>query len=292
MILDHIACVTMVDLPGVKDNTTIVYAIFWILRIIGRLSFPLFGFVLIEGICNTRSKTKYAIRMIVFALISEIPFDLTDSGVIFSLDSQNVMFTLFLAILSLCGYIHTANHKFSLTEGKIVKILYLALPAIYFSHRIDKYITTYSTINLHKYVLWALTWICCEILLFYTMKNFYERNGEEKALVLCTNAIILSFFMFVADLIRCDYSSIGILMISVMYIYRSVYQTRMLAGCLTLTALSSPLNLSSFLLVPIISKYNGQRGHKQVNDSLKYLFYLLYPVQFLILYYIKLCLNI
>ena len=69
-------------------------------RLIGRISFPLICFLLIEGCCHTEDRRKYLMRMGCFALISEIPFDLAFFGKL-DLQRQNVFFTLFTGILLL-----------------------------------------------------------------------------------------------------------------------------------------------------------------------------------------------
>ena len=69
-------------------------------RLIGRISFPLICFLLIEGFCHTEYRRKYLMRMGCFALISEIPFDLAFFGKL-DLQRQNVFFTLFTGILLL-----------------------------------------------------------------------------------------------------------------------------------------------------------------------------------------------
>lgn len=69
-----------------------------ILANIGRLAFPLFAFMLVEGFMHTSNRKKYALRMLIFALISEIPFNLMmGSRVLYPLD-QNVMFSFLLGI--------------------------------------------------------------------------------------------------------------------------------------------------------------------------------------------------
>ena len=74
---------------------------YYILRKIGRLSFPIFCFLITEGFIHTRNRNKYGATLLIFALISEIPFDLMVSGTWFSLEKQNIYFTLFLGFICL-----------------------------------------------------------------------------------------------------------------------------------------------------------------------------------------------
>ena len=73
----------------------------YVLRLIGRIGFPLFCFLLIEGFYHTKSRLKYAIRLAGFALISEVPFDLAFNNAVLEYSHQNVFFTLLLGLLSL-----------------------------------------------------------------------------------------------------------------------------------------------------------------------------------------------
>lgn len=70
-------------------------------RAVGRISFILFAYLAVEGFLHTRSRRNYLFRLGIFALVSEIPFDLAFSGKWFDPASQNVFFTLFLGILVL-----------------------------------------------------------------------------------------------------------------------------------------------------------------------------------------------
>ena len=85
MLCDHLQLTLLPDLP--------------ILRCVGRLAFPLFAFMAVEGYLHTRSLKKYLLRLLMLAVISEIPFDLLVSGSVFDPMHQNVIWTI---ILGLC----------------------------------------------------------------------------------------------------------------------------------------------------------------------------------------------
>ena len=70
-------------------------------RSIGRLAFPIFCFLIVEGFLHTKNVRKYAIRLFAFALISELPFDLVLKGNWFFPDKSNVYFTLLLGLLAM-----------------------------------------------------------------------------------------------------------------------------------------------------------------------------------------------
>lgn len=68
------------------------------LRLTGRLAFPIFTFLIVEGLLHTRNKKNYLFRLSLFAFISEIPFDLARSHVMFDFSYQNVFFTLAIGL--------------------------------------------------------------------------------------------------------------------------------------------------------------------------------------------------
>lgn len=67
----------------------------------GRLAFPLFAFLIAEGYRHTKDFKRYFKRMLLFALISELPFNLMTGGGLLNPFHQNVMFTFCLALLIL-----------------------------------------------------------------------------------------------------------------------------------------------------------------------------------------------
>ncbi len=95
---------------------------------IGRMAFPIFAFQIAEGFVHTKSFKKYALRLLGFALISEIPFNLFYSSRWFNPYHQNVMFTLLLGLLAI--YV-IDNLKKDFSPKNIAKsLLWLALIAV------------------------------------------------------------------------------------------------------------------------------------------------------------------
>lgn len=74
-----------------------------VLQLLGGLAVPVFAFLLVEGFRHTRSFKNYILRMLLFALISEVPFDLAMSGSFFDFTRQNAMFTLVICLVMLYG---------------------------------------------------------------------------------------------------------------------------------------------------------------------------------------------
>lgn len=102
MVFDHFACIFLQPydsvLPFGEEMNTVIYEGF---RAVGRVSFPIFCFLLVQGFQMTQNLKKYMLRLFLFAVLSEIPYDLAFSGAVMNWKEQNVLFTLLIGLFVL-----------------------------------------------------------------------------------------------------------------------------------------------------------------------------------------------
>lgn len=91
MTIDHIGV-------GLLNNS---HQLYMMSRLIGRLAFPIFVFLIIQGYQHTSNLRMYLTRLFIFALMSEVPFDLMESKQLFNVNHQNIFFTLLIGVAGL-----------------------------------------------------------------------------------------------------------------------------------------------------------------------------------------------
>lgn len=217
-VLKLIAIITM----SFDHTGNVMIGHFSWMNLIGRIAFPLFIFQLLEGYKHTKNFKKYLIRMILFAVIAQIPFMMFLSTYQDDIGGLNIFFTLSLGLLSI--------YCFDKIPNKMIGFIGSAA------------------------------------------------------------------FIFLGELLKVDYGSFGVALIFIMYLLRTFHnKTIFTIGYIVVYILHyiplyityqniAYLYLMLCCMVPIIfmNLYNGKKG-----PSMKYLFYLFYPIHLVILVFIK-----
>ncbi len=269
-----------------------LYALMTVMRSVGRLGFPIFCFLLVEGFQKTRSVKKYAFRLGLFALISEVPFDLAFNGKVWYPGYQNVYFTLLAGILILWAFEIISRLK----PAKGIRCLAIAggilLPALYGTFAVGEFMSGFVKAFLREFMgksvgryesdllVSAGIYLVLAGIMLKAWLTFRKILGGDKAWRICGDLAILAVAMAGADLLCTDYGGMGVLTIAVMYALRNNKVLSMTGGCVTLTVMSLS-EIPAFLTLIPIALYNGERGIK-----MKYFFYVFYPLHLFLLWLI------
>jgi len=198
-----------------------------ILRMIGRVAFPLFAWLIANGSCHTRNIDLYLKRLFIFAVISQAPFYYANRLINPSFNTLNIFFTLFLGLLAI--------KLIKMSNSKLKWSLIIALSA-FIGHIIK---VDFGAIGVLSIIF------------------FYIYFKDKKRLILSQTAIYL-----------------------IQPIYKLTESAAINAGDILLYYIYyTPVIL---LTLVIILYYNNEEGRK-----MKYVFYLFYPLQFVIVYLLK-----
>lgn len=268
-----------------------------LLRVIGRISFPLYAFLIAEGCRYTRNRGRYALGLGVFALISELPYDLAlhpeflENGLWGQnfLFQTNIFYTMFFAVASV--------HIFEVLRRRSWKAQLAALggfAGVYF-------------LNLLLYNLWLaheslwlfyashlaalsyhplLIWICCML----EKRSCKEEKPDILSNILAVGQLLVALLyansygasyaglgvllMFLLYLAKSRRAQAGVLTAWVLYYYGLQGVGQVLQGYLSLPYMLGRVALALAAAALVYFAYNGQRG-KPVN---KWIFYAAYPV--------------
>ena len=142
--------------------------------ILGRIAFPICIFLLIEGYFHTRNKWKYLGTLLLFGIISEVPFDMCTSAVFFEPNWNNIMFTLSF-VLTIIWVIDVLKKKLNKPLWYVVSILIVA-------------VMCFVAMNLgldyeHHAVLIGYFMINISILYHFVMRQCLRNHGHYSDLV-------------------------------------------------------------------------------------------------------------
>lgn len=104
MLIDHTAKHVLAYVPFARHHLFTLGShdvnLLYIMVSIGRIAFPIFAYLIVEGYIHTHDRKAYGRNLLLFALLSEIPWNLIHTGTLFY-NRQNVFFTLFLGYLGI-----------------------------------------------------------------------------------------------------------------------------------------------------------------------------------------------
>jgi hypothetical protein len=105
MLIDHTAAYVLSGYQWARTPFFVIgshsLSVYRMMRIMGRIAFPIFCFLLVEGFIYTSNRIRYGRNLLIFAVISEMPWNLVHADCLFY-KGQNVFFTLFLGYAALC----------------------------------------------------------------------------------------------------------------------------------------------------------------------------------------------
>ena len=105
MLLDHTGAILVAQILRSGAGGLFFRELYTMLRTIGRMAFPIYCFLLAEGVHHTRDPRRYGLRLLIAVFLAELPFDLALHGG-FSWQNQSVMVTLLLGFLTLDSMKH------------------------------------------------------------------------------------------------------------------------------------------------------------------------------------------
>jgi len=249
MLIDHIGA-TLV-------NSSVNPELYYVCRSIGRIAFPIFVFLIVEGFHHTHDIMKYMKRLAVFALISEIPYDIAfyqyQTGRNFIEDVKTIVANGFQQqqLASLVGNLNRQQNVFF--------TLFLGLSVIYIMSLVEK--------KFQKQII---------------ITNLLD-------------AAVTIIFCFFAYILKTDYDFAGVLLIITFYLFRGrkilLSISLFLINATILSNVTAFLEtgyllyviqlLATFAMLPI-ALYNGKKG-----KDIKYFFYIFYPAHLLLLFFLQ-----
>lgn len=261
-----------------------------ILRSIGRISFPLYAFLLSQGCKHTHSMERYLLGLGIFALISEIPYDLAFGNPINFMDQTNIFYTLFLS--AACIYIYDSIKK----QKTLVQLLAFAVCLLFLF--MEWILLTFITgehlpslVLMFSYIMGMI--ICCA----HIFNRQKITNPKSNLFMRIFPGLSILPVFLLASFIDCDYGIWGIALISLLYLAKSIKISAVIMAMLLIpyygqNIYSNIVSLEavrdmcfSLLSILLVCLYNGRHGSKK-----KWIYYWAYPGHILLLALLRLTL--
>ena len=223
----------------------LAYFDYYCVRAIGRLAFPIFIFLMVEGLYHTHNRWLYIGRLVLLAAISELPFDVAIFATRFNIDNHQYF------------YNYHQNVFFTLSIGLLMMVLLEMVRPHSRFFALDREVAEREGTEIVSEP-WYMV--------------FFR-------LVLCV--VIMGAMAYLNHRIRADYAASGIIAFACMYWMnvwtRSPWRT-VLLGVAALVVFCSITEGVAIIDALIVRRYRGAKG-KSMN---KWFFYFIYPVHLII----------
>lgn len=150
---------------------------------VGRMAFPIFAFQIAEGFLHTSNFKKYALRLLGFAVVTEIPFNLFYSSRVFNPYHQNVLFTLLLGLIAIS--VIDKMKKNRTAKNIALSVLWLVL------------ICVASTIGFVDYGFWGVL----TVVAFYLLRDFPFAWLAQLAAMVLINIVFFEGQVFPVEIL-------------------------------------------------------------------------------------------
>lgn len=212
MLIDHVNKALVY--PNL--NGGILLVISDIFDVLGRIAFPIFMFLLIEGYFRSTNRWKYLGMLLLFGLISEIPYDMFASASYFEPNWNNIMFTLAL-ILAIVWSIDTLKEKMGIRWRKLWYFISVVIVGagclvsmnLGLDYEYHAVLIGYFLYIFHEKPVWAIPFCYLSIykepwaLLGFGLSLTY--NGERGRQNKIVNYLFYPVHLFVLGMIRIDF---------------------------------------------------------------------------------------
>ena len=281
MIIDHIGYVLFLSCPGTGADITL-------LRTVGRIAFPIYAFLIVNGLEYSTNRKKYLLRLISFACLSQIPFSMafTQQNYLFPLHSTAGMFSIQLRHpeLLIVALIIGLIFYFVLFRRKLCASLFVLCAALILP-LIRLQVLGFCLLSEHLNVFYTLAIGLGVIAL--TDELFSRRTYPAVQQAFLALAALLAV---VCILPHSDYAYKGLLLIAVIYLLRRWRWAQVLGmfiWVLDMYSYSYPFLIGAGLGCLLLLFYRGKKGR-----DIRLPFYAVYPLHLLVLFFVGLSLSL
>ncbi|MDQ0221953.1 TraX family protein [Streptococcus moroccensis] len=221
MVIDHTAAIFFPD-------------ILW-LRYIGRVAFPIFAFLLVEGYVHTKKFSHYLLRLLGLAILTDIPFNLMLNQSWDYVPFQNVIWTFVIGLASIWAIDNS--------KGKIPRVAwYLSTLVVIL---VSTFLADWLETDYHSLgILMILGFY------FFRGNSLQNRSGQFS-------------IMLLANVILPNLNTLTVIGYENLPLYWDYYGFELIHP-----------QIFALLALPIIWLYSGQQGyHSKAGQVFNYLFY-------------------